>query len=141
MSVVTFSFSHVHSSPHISNDSFITTFTSKMTVCKFPHSLYGSCTCDAITCVRVRLKTHMNRGLTLFGTPDRRRLTVLRYGHHRSILLRSLLPSRYGRATLRPYHGVTVPYWELFFDAYCTCPTSAHVSPYGTYMYILYMCI
>ena len=32
-------FSHVHSSPHIS---FITTFTSKMKACKFPHSLYLS---------------------------------------------------------------------------------------------------
>ena len=29
LSVVTFSFSHVHSSLHISNDSFITTFTSE----------------------------------------------------------------------------------------------------------------
>ena len=45
LSVVTFSFSHVHSSPHIS---FITiTFTSKLTVCKF---LYCSYTCDA-TCI------------------------------------------------------------------------------------------
>ena len=48
-------FSHVHSSPHISNDSFITTFTSEMTGCKFPHSLYCSCTCDAITCVHFSL--------------------------------------------------------------------------------------
>jgi hypothetical protein len=47
LSVVAFSFSHVHFSPHIS---FITTFTSKMTGGKFPHSLYCSWTCDAITC-------------------------------------------------------------------------------------------
>ena len=43
LSVVAFSFSHVHSSPHISNDSFITTFTSKLTACKFPHSI-----CDRV---------------------------------------------------------------------------------------------
>ena len=50
LSVVAFSFSHVHFSPHIPNDSFITTFTSLLTVCKFLLSLYCSCTCDAITC-------------------------------------------------------------------------------------------
>ena len=36
LSLVAISFAHIHFSPHIS---FITTFTSKMTDCKFPHSL------------------------------------------------------------------------------------------------------